>query len=93
MCQRRKSFGPLGDYWRLKYGTANNGNAGTLIAFRVGVTNAAILAKQFGADVPQPRDLGLGKYEMYVRLMIDGQPSKPLSARSLPPPVPIPQGV
>jgi type IV secretory pathway TraG/TraD family ATPase VirD4 len=68
------------------------GNVGTLIAFRVGATDAPVLAKQFGADVPQPRDLvGLANYEMFVRLMIDGQPSKPFSARSLPPSAPVRQ--
>ncbi len=60
------------------------GNIGTLIAFRVGATDAAILTKQFAADIPELRDLvNLGNYEMFVRLMIDGRQSKPFSARSL----------
>ena len=62
------------------------GNVGTIIAFRVGATDAALLAKQFGADVPEPRDLvNLRNYEMFIKLMIDGMPSKPFSARSLAP--------
>ncbi len=57
------------------------GNVGTLMAFRVGATDAAILAKQFGADIPGPRDLvNLANYEMYIKLMIDGRQSQPFSA-------------
>ena len=61
------------------------GNVATLIAFRVGATDAALLTRQFGADVPEPRDLvALANYEMFVRLMIDDMPSKPFSAKLLP---------
>ena len=66
------------------------GNVGTLIAFRVGATDAPILAKQFGSDIPAPRDLvGLSNYEFFVKLMIDGRQSRPFSARSLPAPNPL----
>jgi type IV secretory pathway TraG/TraD family ATPase VirD4 len=62
------------------------GNVGTIISFRVGATDTAILAKQFGSDVPEPRDLvGLANYEFFVKLMIDGTQSKPFSAKTLPP--------
>lgn len=41
------------------------GNVGTIIAFRVGATDAAILEKQFGGDVPRARDLvGLANFEI-----------------------------
>lgn len=59
------------------------GNVGTLMAFRVGATDAATIAKQFGADIPKPRDLvNLANYEMYIKLMIDGGQSQPFSART-----------
>lgn len=62
------------------------GNVGTLISFRVGATDAALLAHQFGDDVPQPRDLvGLANYEMFVKLMVGGVQTKPFSAKTLPP--------
>lgn len=62
------------------------GNVGTLISFRVGATDAALLARQFGEDVPKPRDLvGLANHEMFVKLMVDGVQTKPFSARTLPP--------
>lgn len=57
------------------------GNVGTLISFRVGATDAAILSKQFGADIPQPRDLvNLPNYEMFNKPMINGNQSGPFSA-------------
>lgn len=60
------------------------GNVGTIMAFRVGATDAAVLARQFGSDVPTQRDLvRLANYEMYLRLMIDGTGSKPFSAKTL----------
>lgn len=62
------------------------GNVGTLISFRVGATDAALLARQFGGDVPLPRDLvGLANHEMFIKLMVDGMQTKPFSARTLPP--------
>lgn len=62
------------------------GNVGTIMAFRVGATDAAVLARQFGADVPSARDLvGLPNYEAYLKLLIDGTQSRPFSARTLPP--------
>jgi DNA helicase HerA-like ATPase len=63
------------------------GNVGTLISFRVGATDAALLARQFGEDLPRPRDLvGLANYEMFAKLMVDGVQTKPFSAKTLPPP-------
>lgn len=63
------------------------GNVGTLISFRVGATDAAVLARQFGGDVPQPRDLvGLANHETFIKLMVDGVQTKPFSAKTLPPP-------
>ncbi len=60
------------------------GNIGTLISFRVGATDAPLLVKQFGADIPSPRDLvNLPNYEMFIKLMIDGRQSKPFSGQTL----------
>ncbi len=65
------------------------GNVGTLIAFRVGVRDANLLVKQLGGhDVPNVRDLvNLGNHEIYMKLMVDGMPTHPFSATSLPPPI------
>lgn len=56
------------------------GNSGTLIAFRVGAEDAVHLAKEF-APVFGAEDLTtLPNYHMYLKLMIDGTPSRPFSA-------------
>jgi hypothetical protein len=61
------------------------GNAGTLISFRVGAEDAAYLAREF-EPVFETQDLiGLPNHRIYLRLMIDGEPSKPFSARTLAP--------
>lgn len=59
------------------------GNAGTIICFRVGAEDAHVLARQF-EPVFQPIDLmNLPNRHMYLRLMIDGTPSKPFSATTV----------
>ncbi|MBN1516381.1 type IV secretion system DNA-binding domain-containing protein [Candidatus Sumerlaeota bacterium] len=61
------------------------GNAGTLIAFRTGVADAEILAKEF-YPVFKISDLtNLPNYRIYLKLMIDGAISEPFSAATLPP--------
>ncbi|MEO1747400.1 MAG: TraM recognition domain-containing protein, partial [Pseudomonadota bacterium] len=48
------------------------GNVGTLLAFRVGASDATILSKQLGNNVPSPSDLvNLPSYECYAKLMVD----------------------
>lgn len=62
------------------------GNVGTLISFRVGATDAALLSRQFGEDLPLPRDLvNLANHEVFIKLMVDGVQTKPFSAKTLPP--------
>lgn len=62
------------------------GNVGTVISFRVGAGDAAMLVKQFGDDTLRAKDLvNQGNYEAFVRLMIDGRQSKPFSARTMRP--------
>lgn len=62
------------------------GNVGTMISFRIGATDAGLVSRQFGDQIPQPRDLvSLPNYEMYLKLMIDGVASKPFSAATLAP--------
>jgi hypothetical protein len=61
------------------------GNAGTLISFRVGPEDAALLAREFD-PVFTPLDLmNLPNHDIYIKLMIDGTPSRPFSATTLPP--------
>jgi DNA helicase HerA-like ATPase len=61
------------------------GNAGTLISFRLGPEDAAFIAREF-APTFEPLDfMNLPNHDIYIKLMIDGTPSKPFSATTLPP--------
>ncbi|MEL6818975.1 MAG: TraM recognition domain-containing protein [Pseudomonadota bacterium] len=60
------------------------GNVGTLLAFRVGASDAAVLSKQLGNNVPSPSDLvKLANYECYARLLTDGIHTKTFSATTI----------
>jgi len=59
------------------------GNAGTLISFRVGPEDASILQREFQPKFDIEDLLSLPNLSMYLKLMIDGEPSKPFSANTL----------
>ena len=62
------------------------GNAGTMIAFRVGAQDAPEISRQLG-DV-LPIDLvRIPNHRAYVQLMIDGEKSRPFSMQTWPPPI------
>ncbi|MDP2638824.1 MAG: type IV secretion system DNA-binding domain-containing protein [Candidatus Azambacteria bacterium] len=62
------------------------GNVGTFVAFRTGGEDVEFLEeKQFGPDIVAADLLNLPNYNIYLRLMIDGVPSRPFSAMTLPP--------
>jgi len=60
------------------------GNVGTLISFGVGPTDAHFLEREFTPVFLENDIINLGRYEMYLKLQVDDQSSKPFSARSLP---------
>jgi len=56
---------------------------GTIVSCRVGAADAAYLAREF-APVFSPEDLiALPRYHVYIKLLIDGQQSRPFSATAL----------
>lgn len=59
------------------------GNVGTIISFRVGANDAEILEKEFYPVFIKDDFINLPKYEMYLKLMIDGATSHPFSADSI----------
>lgn len=61
------------------------GNIGTLIVFRVGSVDALDLVKEFEPYFTGTDLVNLSKYDIYLRLMIDGVASRPFSASTLPP--------
>jgi hypothetical protein len=61
------------------------GNVGTMITFRVGAYDAEVLEKEFSPQFVAQDLVNLGKFQTYMRLMIDGISSQPFSAATLPP--------
>ena len=61
------------------------GNVGTLISFRVGVEDARVLAREFHPVFDETDLVNLPNHQIYLKLLIDGKPSKPFSAVTLPP--------
>jgi type IV secretory pathway TraG/TraD family ATPase VirD4 len=56
------------------------GNAGTLISFRLGAEDAGYIAREFEGRFKVSDLLNLENRHIYLKLMIDGQPSRPFSA-------------
>src|SRR3989339_626939 len=61
------------------------GNVGTLIVFRVGAADAEFLVREFSPKFTEEDLVNLPKYNIYLKLMIDGVSSDPFSATTLPP--------
>ncbi|KKW14344.1 MAG: hypothetical protein UY53_C0001G0060 [Parcubacteria group bacterium GW2011_GWA2_50_10] len=65
------------------------GNVGTIVSFRIGAEDAEALEKEFFPEFTAIDFMNLGKYTLYVKLMIEGVASRPFSANTLPPPSPL----
>ncbi len=61
------------------------GNVGTIITFRVGAADAEYLEKEFDPIFFAIDLVNLAKYNIYLKLMIDGVATTPFSATTLPP--------
>src|SRR3989338_2534168 len=61
------------------------GNVGTMAAFRVGAEDAEFLEKEFEPEFMLNDLVNLPKYNIYIKLMIDGVASHPFSAQTLSP--------
>ncbi|GMU73927.1 MAG: hypothetical protein AMXMBFR44_1260 [Candidatus Campbellbacteria bacterium] len=61
------------------------GNVGTMMTFRVGATDAEYLEKEYAPAFTAEDLVNLDRYQIYLKLMIDGMASSPFSARTLPP--------
>jgi len=59
------------------------GNTGTIISFRLGLTDAEMLAGEFYPFFSARDLINLPNYHIYLRLMIDGVVSQPFSAGTL----------
>lgn len=65
------------------------GNVGTMAVFRVGAEDAEFLEKEFSPHFTAEDLVNLAKYNIYLKLMIDGIASHPFSAQTLEPPQPL----
>jgi CxxC-x17-CxxC domain-containing protein len=63
------------------------GNVGTLVSFRVGAEDAEFLEKEFMPEFLANDIVNLTKYNIYLKLMIDGMAGRAFSAKTLPPPI------
>ena len=68
-----------------KVSAAVFGNVGTLAIFRIGASDAEFLEKEVYPAFVQEDLVNLPKYNIYIKLMIDGITSEAFSASTLPP--------
>ena len=61
------------------------GNVGTIISFRVGSPDAVFMEDEFMPRFTPEDIINLPKFNIYLKLMIDGVTSQPFSAATLPP--------
>lgn len=61
------------------------GNAGTIIVFRIGASDAEAIAPEFAPEFKLSDFTNLPNHHIYLKLMIDGKISRPFSAVTLPP--------
>jgi type IV secretory pathway TraG/TraD family ATPase VirD4 len=61
------------------------GNVGTMISFRIGAEDSPYMVREFASHVEEIDLLQLPNHRVYLKLMIEGAPSKPFSAVTLRP--------
>jgi hypothetical protein len=61
------------------------GNVGTMITFRIGASDAPLLAKEYIPVFEETDLINLDKYHIYVKMSIDGVTTIPFSATNVPP--------
>jgi len=57
------------------------GNVGTICSFRLGISDAGFLAKQFQPEFGEHDLLNLGTGEIYLKTMVNGTPKDPFSLK------------
>jgi hypothetical protein len=61
------------------------GNVGTLVSFRIGPADAAVLGEESAPEFSATDLMNLPNFRIYLRLMIQGMVSRPFSAETLTP--------
>ncbi|MBI5221440.1 MAG: type IV secretion system DNA-binding domain-containing protein [Candidatus Magasanikbacteria bacterium] len=62
------------------------GNVGTIISFRIGIDDSEVIAKQMTPIISEYDLMNIEKYNAYVRLLVDNQPTKAFNIRTFQPP-------
>ncbi len=60
------------------------GNAGSMVTFGVGAGDARLMSREFGEKYEEAELVGLGNYEIVLKLSIDNHTTNPFSATTLP---------
>lgn len=58
-------------------------NVGTLVTFRLGAEDASVIARDLAPEFDPEDLLDLPNHTIYLKLMVDGAPSRPFSALTL----------
>ena len=61
------------------------GNAGTMMAFRIGIEDAEILEKEFAPTFNAYDLVNIAKYTAYIKLLIENTASRPFNMQTYPP--------
>lgn len=61
------------------------GNVGTVITFRIGAADAAILEKEFSPELTATDLISLPSHQIYLKLMVSGVVARPFSAQTIAP--------
>jgi hypothetical protein len=60
------------------------GNAGSMVTFSVGAADARLMSREFGEKYEESELVGLGNFQIVLKLSIDNHTSNPFSAVTLP---------
>lgn len=60
------------------------GNAGSMVTFSVGAADARLMSREFGEKYEEAELVGLGNYQIVLKLAIDNHTTSPFSAVTLP---------
>jgi hypothetical protein len=60
------------------------GNAGTMVTFTAGAEDAAVIFKEFSEVFSEADLVNLARHQIAIKLMVDGQVSRPFIAHTLP---------
>jgi len=83
--QLTEGSGPEGKSLGNKIKDAIFGNVGTIISYRIGADDAEFIAKQMEPVVSEFDLMNLERFNAYVRLLIDNQPTRPFNFKAYPP--------